>query len=307
MPNTLDDVAGELYSLRPDQFTAARKQRIADARGSGDRQLAADIGKLRRPTASAALVNLLTRSRPDLIDGLLGVAQEMRHAQSALAGEDLLRLSTRRAEVIAALVGEGRRLAREREFAFTAQVESEITATYHAALADPEAAAAVRSARLTTSLHYSGFGRSVDLSTAQPAPSEQREQSQQGEQREERQQRGPRGTLRRGSPAPTCSAATVRLRKVEAAQQALAAAETRLEALAEVAGQAEQEVQAAVAQRQQAAESIAELEERLSRAREQERQAIRDLRAREKARDRAQRAALAARRRADETRKSAGE
>ncbi len=55
----LDTVGTELYGLRPTEFTAARDAQAAAARRGGDRELAAAIKKLRRPTPAAWLVNLL--------------------------------------------------------------------------------------------------------------------------------------------------------------------------------------------------------------------------------------------------------
>jgi hypothetical protein len=80
----LDAVADELYGLTPGEFTTARQARAADARQTGDRDLAAAIGKLRRPTTGAWLVNLLRRERTDELMALLNLGEVTRQAQAGL-------------------------------------------------------------------------------------------------------------------------------------------------------------------------------------------------------------------------------
>ena len=78
---TLDEVVAQLYALPPEEFTAARGEAVAAARTAGDRDLAKQIGALRRPTVAAWLVNLLAHQRPDLIGDLLALGDAMRTAQ----------------------------------------------------------------------------------------------------------------------------------------------------------------------------------------------------------------------------------
>ena len=61
----LDAIADELYTLRPDGFAAARDDAVKQARAAGHADLARDLGKLRRPTQSAWIVNLLVRERSE--------------------------------------------------------------------------------------------------------------------------------------------------------------------------------------------------------------------------------------------------
>ena len=56
-PVTVADVADELYALSPAEFTAARDERARQVRAAGQRDEAAAIKKLARPTASAAVAN----------------------------------------------------------------------------------------------------------------------------------------------------------------------------------------------------------------------------------------------------------
>jgi hypothetical protein len=163
----LGGVADELYGLPPGAFIAARDER-ATALREDDRALADAVKTLRRPSPAAAAVNLLVRDRD--LDDLLALGERLRAAQesadrqgiTALARErrDLLRtLSARAGELAEAAAGR----------ALSAAVLDEVAETLQAAMADPGAAAAVRSGRLLRALESVGF-EPVDLDGAVAAP-----------------------------------------------------------------------------------------------------------------------------------------
>jgi hypothetical protein len=154
----VDQVAGELYALSPDDFRAARDERAAQARASGDKALARAITGLRRPVVSAWLVNLLARESAGQMGELVALGASMRDAQQALDGDRLRELSARRRELVAAMVSEAKRLAARDGRTVSLQVEREVEATLQAALADSGAAAAVSSGRLASPLSYAGLG-----------------------------------------------------------------------------------------------------------------------------------------------------
>ena len=171
----LAGVADELYTLAPAGFRAARDERAAQARAAGDADLAAAIRKLRRPTVSAWLVNLLVREDPGQVDELLELGGSLREAQQALAGDRLRELSGQRRRLITALTQEARRLAEQAGQPLSAQAEREVQETLEAALADPGIAEAVRSGWLTSALSYAGLGTDIDVSGAVavwPTPAE---------------------------------------------------------------------------------------------------------------------------------------
>lgn len=167
------EVAAELYSLPPGEFTAARNRHATAARTAGDRDLAAAIGKLRRPTRGAWLVNAAVRASPELAEELLRLGEEMRRAQQRLAGNELRRLSPRRAELVQELTRAARQAAGGAGEAVTAEMERELQSTVEAALADPAAAEAVRAGQLAAPLSYSGLGSvdgELDWAPAPPRP-----------------------------------------------------------------------------------------------------------------------------------------
>ena len=137
-------VADELYALPPEDFRAARDERAAQARASGDKALAREITALRRPVVSAWLVNLLARDEKGQMSDLLALGDSLKDAQQALDGDRLRELSAQRRDLVRAMVTAVKRRAAQDGRAVSLQVEREVEATLQAALADPEAAAAMR-------------------------------------------------------------------------------------------------------------------------------------------------------------------
>jgi hypothetical protein len=162
-------VADELYDLSPAEFTAARDERARQARAEGERAASDAIRKLRRPTVSAWLVNRLVREASDQVSELLELGRSLRQAQQSLAAGQLRELSARRRELIRALVMTAKQRAAEAGRPVSNDAEREVEATLEAALADPAAADAVRSGRLTVPLSYAGFGE-VDIGDAVAVP-----------------------------------------------------------------------------------------------------------------------------------------
>jgi hypothetical protein len=167
----LDEIADELYGLRPADFTAARDSRVAAVKKAGDRELAKTIASLRRPTLGAWLINALVRARPDLIDRLADLGESMRTAQDQFAGEELRLLSRERMALINDLEADARNVAEAAGQPVTDSMAGDLRSTLEAALADPEVAAVVRAGRLTTALSHSGFGLlgSAAVETVRPA------------------------------------------------------------------------------------------------------------------------------------------
>jgi hypothetical protein len=165
----LDSVAGELYGLVPSEFTPRRDALAAEARRGGDRELAATIKALRRPSAAAWLANALVRERSTQLAQLFELGEAMLEAQRQLAGADMRRMTQERHRLIAALADEARKIAGEAGESISPTAGKELEDTLAAAMLDAGAAEALRSGRLTAALHYSGLGP-VDL-TGSVAPS----------------------------------------------------------------------------------------------------------------------------------------
>lgn len=155
----LDAAADELYALTPDRFTAARNERAAAA----DREAAASIKALRKPSVAAWAVNLLAR------EGRLGeaidLAVALREAQADLDAAELKTLSTQRRALVAALAAQAVDLARAHDVTVSPAARDEVHKTINAAVMDAGAAAAVMTGRLVRALEATGFDE-VDVSDA---------------------------------------------------------------------------------------------------------------------------------------------
>ncbi|HEY1466269.1 MAG TPA: hypothetical protein VGF11_04385, partial [Acidimicrobiales bacterium] len=161
----LNAIVEELYGLLPAEFVSARDRYVAEARHAGDRDLAAAVKKLRRPTSGAWLANMLVRERPAELGSLLELGTTMRRAQSRLAAADMRGLSKERRQSVTRLLGEAKDLARHLGLSPTESSLRELEGTLEAAVADADAAEALRSGQLVTPISYSGLGP-VDLSGA---------------------------------------------------------------------------------------------------------------------------------------------
>src|SRR6185437_13475765 len=111
-----------------------------------------------RPTASAWLVNALTRHRRDRMQQLFAIGRELREAQTQLDADRLRRLPAQREELVAELLDLARRHAAEAGVPLTDAALAEVTATLHAGLVDLAAAAAVMSGHLVRPMSHAGFG-----------------------------------------------------------------------------------------------------------------------------------------------------
>lgn len=210
----LEDIAGRLYGLFPESFTEARDEAVREARGAGDRELARRVQALRRPTASAALVNGLRSGDPALLEQLLALGPELARAQSEGAGETLRELSGQRRAVLQAVVSRAVELS---ERAVTAPVRAEVEGTFEAALADPTSAEAVRSGRLVRALSYAGFG-GVDLADAVALPERPPRPARPAASASRRRQAAHGGQARAGqAPAEQARAGQARAEAVAAA------------------------------------------------------------------------------------------
>src|SRR3712207_8302046 len=88
----LDEIVRDLYVLPPTDFVAARNELVRQARAAGSREIAERLQRLRRPTRSAWLVNLLARDTTAM-RRLSTLGRELRDAQTELAHSELRHLA----------------------------------------------------------------------------------------------------------------------------------------------------------------------------------------------------------------------
>jgi hypothetical protein len=164
----LNHIAGELYGLPPDAFAAARDNEVRKARSAGRQPLARELGRLRRPTQSAWLINQLWRDQSDTIEELLRLADDLGRAQARASVPELHRLTVQRRELESALIRGAHALAERAGVTVTATMERDVQGTLAAALARPEIANELRTGRLVKPAFYAGFGLPESVPLAPP-------------------------------------------------------------------------------------------------------------------------------------------
>lgn len=263
----------ELYALPLTQFTTRRDELARRARTGGDRGLADRIKALRRPTVVAWLANRLVREQPADIQALLRLGEELREATAQLEGPQLRLLAQQQRAMVAALVAHAAAIAAATGQQVSAEAERGLHDTLQAALADPDAAAALAGGRLTTGMHPPAFGGLITTATAAPLPGSAADR------------------------APQAPAADDAAERVDQARADLAAAEAAAAEARSAVREATEEAEREDARARQTVEQVAALEEQLKVAEDAQTQAARAARdalatldrARNRARDAEQR------------------
>jgi hypothetical protein len=157
----LAEAEAELYTADPDRFTQRRSELAAQAREAGQAGAAKQIAGLRKPTRSAWVVNRLVRTDPDVRSRLAELSAELRDGEKS--APRIRELTTARGR----LVDELTKQALSQVPAPPAALRDEVTATFDAALADPEVAASLGT--LVRATQWAGFGMDPMTQFA-PAP-----------------------------------------------------------------------------------------------------------------------------------------
>ncbi|MGW5399114.1 hypothetical protein [Streptomyces sp. NPDC003952] len=222
----VESVAAELYAVRPSEFTSARDAYVAKARKAGDRELAAAIAALRKPTVAVWTAGLLARGRPEEARQLLLLGEALRTAHRTLDAGQLRKLSHDQHVVIGRLARAARSLAAESDQTVSEPVLSEVERILHAVLADPEVAERWAGGRLVRSPDpASGF---TGLEPQPGAAPPRRKESAPPE---------PAGPAARRAPAPGTGGGAEQARR----QRIEAAREERIEAAREELAEARAE------------------------------------------------------------------
>lgn len=282
LDDELQHVADQLYALKPEEFSAARDAAVRQARADKKTTLARELGKLRKPTQSAWLVNLLWRDQPDVMEQLFELARELGRAQADAAGPVLRELTAQRRQLESALARQAAGLAQTAGVHVSDAVMRETQETLGAAMAQPEVAEEVRSGRLVKPASYAGFGvlpasgpaktppkEPIDLQAAQRARKSSAEQAE-AERRAEAQRRGEeaRQALERAQAALAEQARAVEAaaRRRDDLRQQLTALREQLQRLESQVETAEGEAKTATNDREVAERAAAEAREAFQRA-----------------------------------------
>jgi DNA repair exonuclease SbcCD ATPase subunit len=183
-----DDEVAELYGLPLDEFTARRNAVARELRKGGDKDRAADVAKLKRPTVGAWAVNQLARQHRKDMDLLLDAGHRLRTGQvQAVASGDQSQFEQARRDherAIRKLVTDAREILAKGRGAATEQALASIERTLRYASIDDEHRPALASGTLTTEVEAPGFGAFAGMALpAQPAAKPKREAAREHKER----------------------------------------------------------------------------------------------------------------------------
>ncbi|OKJ61808.1 hypothetical protein [Streptomyces sp. CB02261] len=242
----VEQVADELYGLKPHEFTAARDAYVAAARRAKDTAAAKALAALRRPATAAWAANLLARQQPDEAARFLALGETLREAHRNLDGQQLRAASRQQHQLVTALARTAADLAREAGQPVSDTVLHEVEQTLHAALAHPDVAELWAKGRLAKVPEAAvGFGEiAPETVPARPAPAKASARKKSPDREEER-----------------------RKAERESAQAEAKEAEAVVARRERELGEAQDMERAAAVDSEEAAERVRRLEEELAEAR----------------------------------------
>jgi DNA repair exonuclease SbcCD ATPase subunit len=161
------EIADELYGLPQEEFTPARDAKARELKA--EKELAAAVKKLKKPSVAAWVVNLFVRREAEQVEQVIAVGTALREAQEGMDGAELRALTRQRRQLTSAVTQQARSLAKDEGLKVTQSVADRVEATLTAAMLDPACAQAVRSGLLTAALSSTGFD-SGDVAAAVALP-----------------------------------------------------------------------------------------------------------------------------------------
>jgi hypothetical protein len=243
--------ADELYGLPLDRFVPERDALARSLRASGQREQAAEVGRLRKPSVAAWAVNQLVRTQRRAVDDLFEAGDALRGAhQSVLSGGadgSALRAAVERERAaVDSLVGAARGLLTSQGHELSPPVIERVSDTLHAAALDDDARAAVQPGTLERELRHIGLGAVTPV-----APSR-------------RPSRRPAAAEPSPKRAELRAAVAEARRRNERAQRALRVAQERRDHAAQALHDAESALAAAQTEADDAATAFAQAQDKLA-------------------------------------------
>jgi hypothetical protein len=154
-------VAEDLYALPLNEFTTARNRLARELAKDGDKDEAARVKALRKPSQPAWVVNQLVRRRKKEAKNLLRVGERLRKAQEkALGGSGrsaLEKAVTEEREVVQRLVDEAQKISGEDEVKLSGANLDRVRQTLHAVSLDEEVRAAFEAGELVSDHEATGI------------------------------------------------------------------------------------------------------------------------------------------------------
>ncbi|WP_445152045.1 hypothetical protein [Baekduia sp. Peel2402] len=246
-----DDPIDRLYGLPLEEFVAARDALAKELRSGGEKERAAEVKKLAKPTRAAWAVNQLARTHAEEVKALVEAGAALSGAQEALLGGAEPAVLRSAAEAARALVD-----ALAAQTPVDGATKDKVRATLHAATVDDEARAEVASGRVLKERAASGFGGLDALvASATPPASARKSGSAKPAGPDPREVRRRRDALRRANEAEAEAESAL-----DGARRSLEQVEATITARKRDLAQAEAALSEARDRRERAEQAAAELD-----------------------------------------------
>ena len=258
----------DLYGVPLDRFVPERATLVRALRSAGEREQAAAVAALRKPSVAAWAVNQLVRSRRAEVEALLRAGDALREAQAGvLSGgadaRDLRAAADRERGTVDDLVDTARGLLSSTGQELSATTLERIADTLHAAALDDDARDQVNDGRLVRELRHVGLGAGLgDAFAAAPAQSRPSRPAKGEAAKQRRAAKGETAKQRRSAEAAQREREAARkqaraaerdsAREVDRAERLLRVAEDRRDRAAEALRQADEAAAEAQASREAA-------------------------------------------------------
>jgi hypothetical protein len=241
----------DLYGLPLDRFIPQRASLVRELRSGGEREQAAAVAAVRKPSVAAWAVNQLTRTQRREVDALFTAGDALRDVQAGVLGgsadaRDLRSAAEQERAAVDALVQIARGLLSSGGHELSAATVERVAETLHAAALDDDARGQVREGRLVRELRHAGLGSGLGGAVAAPSsrpPRREAERQALRARKAEAAERREREEARKRARAVERDAA----REVDRAGRALRTAQEREARAAEALSQAQAAVQDAKA------------------------------------------------------------
>ncbi|HUR86839.1 MAG TPA: hypothetical protein VMY78_16010 [Solirubrobacteraceae bacterium] len=253
----------DLYGLPLARFIPERGALAKALRAEGRRDEAADVAKLRKPSAAAWAVNQLVRTQGRAVSELFDAGDAVRAAQSGvLAGKGdaaaLRDAGARERAAVSELAGIARGLLSEQGQELSATTLERLADTLHAAALDDASREQVRDGRLERELQHIGLGLGEGPAVARaapapaPAPAPAKTKRTAAERAEEKRAAKERAAAEQAERKAARAAAAAAAKRAARAQAALQAAQERRERALAALAEADEALEAAAAEAEEA-------------------------------------------------------
>ncbi len=237
----------DLYGVPLDRFIPERATLVRGLRSAGERDQAAAVAALRKPSVAAWAVNQLIRTRRAEVDALLRAGDALREAQAAVLSRgadarDLRSAADQERRAVDDLVDTARGLLSSSGQELSATTLERVADTLHAAALDDDARTQVSDGRLVRELRHVGLGAGLGDAFA-PAPAQSRPATGVTAKRETAKQRRSAEAAQREREAARKQARAAErdaAREVDRAERALRVAEDRRDRAADALRQADE-------------------------------------------------------------------